>query len=480
MMGVSVDEANSSVLGPLFKEAVKQRWFPERKISHSDTEISDVIPLDSENGFFNFILRIKRGDSAGDLYQIPLKAEQMEKGSTGRFTFDASLEGRNVVFSDALENPEFHKLLLSSIGNNGDFKSEKGSLMFKKNRSFSGKVAQEIDGKTRIIGTEQSNTSVVYNDRLIYKNFRKMAAYPSPDYEVPYFICHESRDKIVPKPLGYATYTHGGNQYAAGILSVFAKNSGEAWKSFLRLFTELDQSVVDESAKLGKLTANIHNVLSSSEESPEFAPEPITELDVRKWKDEFVALFNQTLRMLSDSAEDTIRVSAGRIYDMKDRFLECADLLDSLASSGVSKIRIHGDYHLGQILRTGPGYMAIDFEGEPARSPEYRRSKNCAIKDLGGLVRSIDYASAFGSAERGEVANIPTLKDEAEKALIDSYWGTAGKESKYLPSSRREFEEVLNFFVVEKAIYEMKYEALYRPGWLWVPVSGALDICKKL
>lgn len=462
------------------KNAVGQRWFPGKKLQSHQAEIEDVIQLGDSSQYFLVILSVDMGKNEREYYQIPLRMSEEACREQSLMSFTVDFDGQDIYVSDALSDSLYQREILSFISDEKVFRSESGDLSYRTNEFFTGYPSKDRGYTTRVVSSEQSNSSVIYSDDLIYKSFRKLSSLPNPDYEVPYYLNRDSNGKVTPEPIAYSVYRSNRIIALAGILSFYVKDSNDAWKFFLESFLNGNPDVIEESGKIGLLTASMHNLLSRPTDDISFQPEPITEQDVASWKNEFLTLVNDTMKILSEVQDGKYIDGPGEVLGEQDVIAEAAELLEKLSTDGLMKIRIHGDYHLGQLLKTGSSYMVIDFEGEPARTPEYRRSKNCPVKDLGGMLRSLDYAAVLASIDKKRDNDIPELKKAAEKRLIDQYWNNHDRRRGYLPSERNEFESILKFFILEKAIYEVKYEALYRPEWLWIPARAVTDVGRNI
>lgn len=480
MRDITIEDAERYLLDGLRNSAAKQRWFPGKAPMAGQAAIADIIQLGEESSYFLAILKIMADDGNEDLYQIPLRISEQKEAADSRLSFSADFGGVTYSITDAVSDPEYHHELLNLLSGELSFKSGRGTVSYHLNDLAPASLSNNNMHETRVITSEQSNSSVIFGDRYIYKSFRKLSTMPNPDYEVPYFLNKHSEKSITPRPLAYSIYRGETIRAMGGILSVYEKNSGEAWKYFLDSFMNDDSAILGECRKIGALTSEMHNALSSASDDESFSPELIGNDDVESWQVQYRKLVSETVPLIAalDVREEGYHLED--ILGARDEIENAGRLLDKLTGDVVKKIRIHGDYHLGQILKTEQGYSVIDFEGEPARSAEYRRAKNCAIKDLGGLVRSFDYAATVASMSSGKEGRTEKLRDAAVEAMVEQYWKEHERNRGYLPPDREDFEKLLSFFVLEKAVYEMKYEALYRPNWIWIPASSIVEICRKL
>jgi maltose alpha-D-glucosyltransferase/alpha-amylase len=246
---------------------------------------------------------------------------------------------------------------------------------------------------------------------------------------------------------------------------------------------------LDAAATLGWRTAELHLALAAHNGDPAFAPEPLTADDLEK----VLASLRQDAQSAFDLLDANLARLPAEVADDARRTLERRQrsmaLLEQLELSGiaVSKQRIHGDYHLGQVLRTRNDYVIIDFEGEPARPLTERRAKASPLKDVAGMMRSFSYAAyaaLFNHAAR-RPAEFTRLQDCARlwerrtsAAFLLNYVETA-KGSRFLPSEPEKLERLLKLFVMEKTFYELRYELNNRPAWVRVPLKNLLDTAEE-
>jgi maltose alpha-D-glucosyltransferase/alpha-amylase len=242
---------------------------------------------------------------------------------------------------------------------------------------------------------------------------------------------------------------------------------------------------LDSARLLGRRTAELHMALSSDPEDPAFAPEKISPLDQRS--------IYQSISGLSMRASDLLRSQINRVpadaqkdarqvLDLQPRI---AEILRSFLTRKLdtTRIRVHGDYHLGQVLYTGHDFVIIDFEGEPTRSLYERRLKRLAMRDVAGMLRSFSYASqaALRSQQVAE-DRLPGLQawahlwaDCVSAVFLKSYLATAGRQS-WIPQATEDLKLQLNTMLLEKALYELRYELNLRPDWVRIPLRGILDL----
>jgi maltose alpha-D-glucosyltransferase/alpha-amylase len=372
---------------------------------------------------------------------------------------------------------------------------------------------------------EQSNTSLFYGERLILKLFRRLQPGPNPDFEIGLFLTEGSRFDRVPQLAGALEYERGeGPPATLAILQEMVPNQGDGWawtlealgryyeerasaqepipESELEPLSLLDRAgrersplareaigfYLDSAATLGRRTAEMHLALAGEDSDPAFAPEPITAKETGELLDQLRAHAAGALDLLKSSIArlpDDLLEKAGLLLSQRSRiFARFRDLPEAELARG--KTRIHGDYHLGQVLVSGADYDIIDFEGEPARTLEERRAKHSPLKDVAGMLRSFSYAAY--AALFAHVARRPDELNRLEPwadlwingvsaAFLRAYLDTA-RDAPYLPPPAG-LQQLLEAYLLDKALYELRYEINNRPDWVRIPLDGILPLIQR-
>jgi maltose alpha-D-glucosyltransferase/alpha-amylase len=378
---------------------------------------------------------------------------------------------------------------------------------------------------------EQSNTSVVYGGKLILKLFRRSEEGVNPDFDVGLFLNRRGFEHV-PAVAGALEYQRAtGDARMLAIMHEIVPNEGDAWsytrdevgrfyervlvdgvprdedgwdpeESYLVLAArelpaiahELSEAYIRSAEVLGRRTAELHATLASADGDPAFAPEPYTRLYQRS--------LYQTLRNTARRNLRLLRRAMGRLEphdrELAERVLRSEPDLFQRFSAVVdrpltgSRIRYHGDFHLGQVLYTGKDFVIIDFEGEPGRSLADRRIKRSPLRDVAGMLRSFDYATHAGlrdQVERGLVERDSDAYRElvrwgrtwcswAAATFLGSYLATAGA-ARFLPEDEEELRMLLELFALEKALYEVGYEVSSRPDWVQIPLAGIVHLLER-
>jgi trehalose synthase-fused probable maltokinase len=480
-----------------------QRWFGGKARTPSTVAIAEVIPV-SWDGDVAAVVRllVETGDAPAASYQLPLVAREaeMSRANAPRAVLALIDAGgvRGVLF-DALEDHQFRTRLARSLAHGASFAgSESAEWRIAPVGAGAGTGAEGIvDVPSRVVGGEQSNTSVVYGERAICKLFRKLEPGENPDVEITRFLTTRTTFRHTPELLGTIHFRGAdGETCVAGMLSRYLPKATDGWeyalgrlRTYLRApgATEPANPFAAEAERLGAITRELHEALASDPASPEFTPELVTARDIDAWAGDARRSIDGALELLRARAGGLdaktaamARAIAGRRDDVLDRLEEIVaavrtggDGAGGASGAGIAahKVRHHGDYHLGQVLRTADGdWMIIDFEGEPARPLAVRRAPSSPLRDVAGMVRSLAYAAATGAAEVGGVGVNPTVEVRAAR------WERDARGAFLAGYGAAADDPLLALFEVEKVFYELSYELNNRPAWAWIPLRGVAKL----
>ena len=359
-------------------------------------------------------------------------------------------------------------------------------------------------GALRQLGVEQSNLSVAFSDQIILKLYRRLRAGRQPDVEVAHFLTEVAGYAHTPRYLGHLAHVAEDETVLAAAFA-FVPNRGDAWSGVIdALSLELNDHetwslTADDPAPphgfdfplsigalLGQRTAELHLALATPTDDPAFATEPMTAGHLSHWAAEAEAEAIALLDRLegAELPEDAAPL-ATKLLD--DRAL----LLDRLRGIGrmqpsASLTRIHGDFHLGQVLLAQNDIAIIDFEGEPSRSLAERRAKTSPLRDVAGMLRSFDYAAqtaaarhrtSFGGSAERALERIEEWRTTASDAFLTAYrdqmQGAPNMPAEPLAGA------LLDLFLLQKAVYEAGYELGNRPAWIGIPLAGILDLLNR-
>jgi trehalose synthase-fused probable maltokinase len=305
----------------------------------------------------------------------------------------------------------------------------------------------------RRLRVEQSNTSVVLGERLILKLFRLLEPGVNPDLEVGAFLTDAGFADTPPMAGGITWHPDAGEPAAAAMLGALVPAHGDGWAAMLEHLATDPSHGIHAAAEIGRVTASMHAALASRPDQPGFPARAATVAEAAGWR---------------ASAERQLAQAVGAVSGAQhDRLVELAPAITARFADTFGRApgeafvsRIHGDYHLGQLLaRTDGGYSVIDFEGEPARPLAERRAPASPLRDVAGMLRSLDYAARTAARDTG--LDAAAWLPEARAAFIEGYGGIGADQ-----------RSLLDAFELEKACYEVRYEANNRPEWLWLPLAA--------
>ena len=448
----------------------KKRWFgaKEREITGASL-IDDTVVDEGPPPLMASLVRIDFADGGSDVYNLLLTA-----------TSGDELQDPFEKDSDRLTAVARHMAHGSTLrGTRGSFR-------------FSGPgldpMSEPGQSSVRSVSSEQSNSSVIFDEEIIVKVLRRVEPGPNPELEMARLLTGEGFDNI-PAQVGELRYepdetNSEADFYDLGIAQRFLRNARDGWQETLSHVDQLFQHAsildpedlrrdVEEEAseilerieELGDVTAGLHVMLARDGLDVEFSAEPIGSADLKQWAER-----------AHDSLERARR--AGALEGLTAGVTRVIELLATVSDPG-AKMRIHGDYHLGQTMLTERGWMILDFEGEPARSLEDRRSKDSPLRDVAGMLCSFSYAATAALFNRAEPASREWLdlkpvaeawEDLARERFMRAYLRTS-HEGEFLPDEEST-GIMLNVLEIHKALYELAYERSHRPAWARIPLEG--------
>ena len=465
----------------------ERRWFGDKARRIHAVEVSEVVPInevDKPSALAFIDVRFESGDPS----QYALLVSHTLRLPADSESVISILDDGYLV--DGLTESSVRARLLSTIGGNVAVGAK--SLLADHDAAATGTLSELQGAESRLLRAEQSNTSILYGSDVLIKVFRRLQPGINPDVELTKFLSSRAGFDAVPRYLGSISHrTTAGTTSVIACAQEFVPNVGDGWSFVLKKIRDhlLDpgaSELLSESAalarQLGIVSARMHLALASDSWTPGLAPEPIRRSDAELWASDYLGLIDRVVTGLNDQFDS---------FDPETRelatlFLAGAPGLQKREDGfygliGKSKTRVHGDYHLGQTLRTLDGsFVVIDFEGEPQRSIEERCRKTSPLKDIAGMLRSFSYARGTATAWLDDStsllpSDLIAWEREVRSAFLAGYVATAraGKES-FLPLSSEDFENALAVWELDKAAYEVIYEINNRPDWLWIPLSGML------
>ncbi|MBA3553309.1 MAG: maltose alpha-D-glucosyltransferase [Gemmatimonadales bacterium] len=501
------------------------RWYRSKARELASIGVAEVIPVPvgGDREVLVTLLETRFLDGDSELYVLPFAFADGERARDIMANAPQSivvLLGDRGFLYDASADEGFVNALLEGISRRRRWRMPRSELVASRTSAFGG-LQPPPTGPLRatMLRGEQSNTSINLGDRFLFKLFRKAEPGLNPDLEIGRHLTDEAKFRGAPLLAGgLELRTRGQEPITLGVLHQFVPSEGDAWgwtqnalsQYFERALvstaapTEADlgpapllerahidsPTILSDAAAylsqvslLGRRTAELHWAMIGETDNAAFAIEPFTSLYKRSLYQSLRSLtrstFDQLRRRLS-SLPDRVREEARTVLGMEDGLLRQARAVLERRLTSV-RIRIHGDYHLGQVLFTGKDFVIVDFEGEPSRSLSERRFRRSPLRDVAGMIRSFEYASAY-ALRKGPMRSedVPVLLPWARlwtrwtsTTFLRGYLQAAG-DAPFLPKDPVELGQLLEFYLLDKTIYELRYELNNRPDWLDIPLEGIL------
>ncbi|MBN1596144.1 hypothetical protein JW933_09485 [candidate division FCPU426 bacterium] len=481
------------IAGPLQSWLVQKRWFRSKNRRIRALEILDG---EVQNSWILCWVKAKY-DRETEIYFIPLKFTAADTCASVSGICKMHSQATSWILTDACQDQGFLSWFAARLLAGKTISLAAGELRF---FPAPGSQAQVISLKSiRVPETEQSNTSYLVEQSRIVKIYRKYDETENPEIEMLQLLtCRGFAG--VPQLQAHAHYHCPGLTGSLAVMQQYVPNAGDGWQYTLR---ELEHFMRDgeradsgrawlqERAaenftglhRLGQLTGMMHHLLGLPAGQENMRPAACRQEDVEVMQRQFISLARTVreaqARKSKSFTDEGLKGNMEGLRQNWDAVSGKARVLEILASPACDLIRIHGDYHLGQTLCTETGWMIIDFEGEPLRPVQERKRKACPLKDVAGMLRSLNYAAevaAMGkpAAQRALAADWEQL---ARQYFLEGYFSeTLEKQAAFLPKPAEQVRALLDFFELEKALYELNYELNNRPEWIKVPLLGLMRL----
>jgi maltose alpha-D-glucosyltransferase/alpha-amylase len=506
----------------------KQRWFGAKSRHLKLARIVDWTPLNASHSALAWI-EVQFDAGTSEMYLTPLAmtfgeaADELRRAAPNAIVASILSAKVSGLLHDGVFDDRTCLELLSLIQDGRELSTRNARI-----RGVRGEAFQDVLGSAemplsvRRSSAEQSNTSILYGDRFILKLFRHQEPGVNPDAEIGRYLTEKTNFDRIPPFVGSIEREPAADAEPAtlAMLQGLVANEGDGWKwtveeldryfeisaplPFPENAAELGNALelsenppsqvardhlgiyLDAAITLGRRTAELHLALASPTDDPAFAPEPLTAED-----------FQAVLVDLHQHASRVLDLLKERVSYLPDEVLEVAAtvlsrrrrILDHFGALKwddfrTQRIRIHGDYHLGQVLRTKTDFVILDFEGEPARPLAYRRAKQCPLKDVAGMLRSFSYAAYaslinYTARHPEHVSRLEPWarlwERSAAAAFLRAYRETA-QGARFLPVDSGDFRKLLDVFLLDKALYEVLYELNARPAWVRIPLMGIMSL----
>ncbi len=497
---------------------VKQRWYGGKASKLKYIELSEYFRIQNEGEvYYGLILEINFVEAFYQHYFLPIAFVTDESFAKQDRILPISIKGQQGFIIDAINLESFRKLVFDLILNAQP--KDRSRVQYHKSETFTDVVYES----SRFLGLEQSNTSIVYNEKFVLKFFRRIFANKNPDYEMSCFLSDKKEFKNTPAYQGSLNIIGSDNLYITiALMQKMVPNQGDAWEYMLKelhkVFLNLEYKNIDVNSlpetelylrlkiedvpqqiidwvgldlflkikTIAKRTAEMHIVLGSEFEDTAFTPTHFNG-DYTVWlKNRLLYQFQNRLNTI----ENNLHKLDGLSLELANEFLNNKNIIrkrfvnfDWTKLKG-ERIRVHGDYHLGQILVKDDDFYILDFEGEPESTIRDRKVKQPPLKDVAGMFRSFHYAiyaTVFNNSEK-YIQSQETLFEAAE--VLYSYF-TSVFLATYVEAilnanlnigydQERNF--ILKYCLLEKAVYELGYELNSRPRWALIPLKGISNI----
>jgi len=454
--GIRADPSSAIPTEELAGWVVAQRWFGSKSRGFAEFNVLDAVVIDAGPPLLAVLLLEARLTSGThQLYQVPVFTRP-----TGEAPAEGViLERDGAVLCDALLDPRETARLGELMARAESIERGASAVHF----SWEAGERPRAEAAVRVMGVEQSNSSIVLDERFALKVFRRIEPGMNPELEMLRFLDAHGFAQIAPVEGAYRY--HGPLLDATlGVMQRYIPHAGDGWALICdALASGRGEEMLPRLLDLGLVTGRMHATLASAPEDPDFAPEEPS--------DEHVGLITATIdeqieRTFIELPDlDVLAPIAGRAEELRDRVLV-------LSHHGVGGmlIRCHGDYHLGQTVFGADGWTILDFEGEPGRPLRERRRKRSPLRDVAGMLRSFSYAALAGELlEHGPPAP-PGWEARAREQFLAGYMQEVDRH--LLPLGAQATSRLLSLFELEKILYELRYELDNRPDWLVVPVAA--------
>jgi maltose alpha-D-glucosyltransferase/alpha-amylase len=510
----------------------KQRWFGAKSRQIATTAIHDWGRMGDDA---LALIEITYAGGDRDTYFVPLSisigvaGEALARNHANAVLAAVTTPDGSGYLHDGMFDDETARELLALIGDAGELPMQHGKVRGVPNAHFAELRGEEML-EPRRGSAEQSNTSILFGSRLILKVFRRQQPGPNPDTEIGRYLTEHSGFRAI-APFGGSVEYHPlapeAEETASATLAMLqglVPNEGDGWEWTLedlqRYFeqvsvvqmpeehfpranvalTEISEhpesewtrehvgTYLDAAALLGRRTAEMHLALGQPTHDEAFAPEPMTETDLsvlRAGLSEHANAAFDALRQNLSRLPAEVEEMSGLVLSRRRRVAERLGRVGDLSSAGL-RARVHGDYHLGQVLRSRGDFVILDFEGEPARSLLERRAKQSPMKDVAGMLRSFSYAAYSGlmrvlTRRPGDAERLEPWarlwEQSACSAFLRAYRLTMrAADGMMVPVETEAFEQLLEIYVLDKALYELMYELNNRPAWVRIPLAGILAL----
>jgi maltose alpha-D-glucosyltransferase/alpha-amylase len=455
-----------------------RRWFASKDKTITAVQLQSCCPVQVDDA--EILLAEIEVDLGGgrEVYQLHLGlclADGSETALAGQLKLaDVTWRGRPALLTDAFALDAFAKLFLDIIDHQRSIRCGDTTVVGVRQTDL---PRTQDHPQLRRISAEQSNSSLIVGDGMIMKLIRRVMPGINPEVEMVRYLTEQNYANTPPLLGEIQRYAADGTRYSMVVLQEFIPNQGDGWEFTLGYLTTNPSdfsAYAAFAAAIGQRLGELHAVSALASEDESFAAHEADESMVRTWSDRAGTQISKAVAVLNDLP--TLTGQAGQDRDFVLNHLPgLSAVLPQLAKSGIGALltRIHGDFHLGQVLVAETDAYIIDFEGEPAKPLEIRRAKSSPLRDVAGLLRSLDYAAASADVHQSFVTSM-----SAE--FLKAYRHVARAATRRWVVNDDQESNLLDLFLLEKSAYEICYEASNRPTWLAIPLSGFAGIVRRV
>jgi len=470
-----------------------RRWYAAKDSGVPNVGIANSISLDCGDGAVILILDVAPERQPVRKYLVPVSVLWDAEAPASAILAEVEHVSSRGVLVDAFADDRFIRSLVDRIGAGDDARKISG-LIFRRSGLLDGSARERAAAAGIQRSTaEQSNTSIRVGD-IMLKGFRRLEPGIHPELEIGRFLTEVAGFKNAPALLGSVELVGpmGEGPTALCVLQALIPNQGDGWAYVLERMEivgegpddrdRAEQQLIALARRLGQRTAELHHAFGIDTDDMAFASEPVQADHLADWTRALRASVGFVFEALTQARPRLGPASthmADRLLRRREDLLaQIGDLMP--AKVDVTKTRVHGDYHLGQVLVTDDDVFIIDFEGEPMRPLAERRGKHLPLRDVAGMLRSFQYAAASGARtvrtdEDAAVARLQACAQWMSATFLDAY-GQAIRGCPSFPADIGQATDLLHLFLIEKALYEIGYELAHRPDWVDIPVAGVLAI----
>ncbi len=483
-----------------------QRWYGAKAEPMERAVMVDHATLESDGKPWLLAIVAAQGTGAPVHYFVPMalafedQDEERTHALSGLAVTKVRQQADVGLIADAMADEPFCRALVAAMGAGRPLRSDGGSLRFNAGKGYAEVVGDLPDQPAPLHRlTTSSNSVSLLGDRLFLKAYRRLQPGLNPELEMGRFLTDAvAFSHSVPVAGSVEWIAADGRAWTLALLQAQVTNQGDAWSATVDQLARLlesngdDEGAVNDAVAamaermqvLARRVAELHTALARRTGDAAFDPEPATAADVARWSAAVQTECEQTLALVGQRHEGW---SEG-LNELAARVLAAAPALRQRiaeTATGMApphlKTRLHGDLHLGQVLICRDDFLLIDFEGEPQRSFEERRTKQSALRDVAGLLRSFDYArhtalqqTAQNAADLERLAPLARRwEQQVRTAFLQAYGATAVSGAVYANDADfAAMQPLLKLFELEKALYELRYEIDNRPDWVGVPLAG--------